>query len=89
MHLGAREPGLPKHELLKLMRIQRQSLHKYNAHHERVKHLQDIKRRQQLADYEMEYDRLRAATVQSGPLHRAAVQRLQDLKRMLPQNATV
>ena len=89
MKFGAREPGLQKHELQRIMRIQRQSVQKYNAHHERVKHLQEIKRRQQLQDYETEYDNLRAATVHSGPLHRAAVQRLQDLKRLLPQNATV
>ena len=80
---GAREPGLPKHELLKLIRIQRQSVKKYNAQQEHVKHLADIKRRQMLQNYEQEYDNLRAATVQSGPLHRAAVERLADLKRYL------
>ena len=77
---GAREPGLPKHELLKLMRIQRQSVRKYNAQQETVKHLAEIRRRQMVQDYETEYDNLRAATVQTGPLHRAAVERLAELK---------
>ena len=48
-----------------------------------MKHLADIKRKQMLQNYETEYDNLRAATVQSGPLHRAAVERLADLKRYL------
>ena len=81
--IGAREPGLSKHELLKLMRIQRQSLRKYNAQQETVKHLAEIKRRQKVQDYETEYDNLRAATVHSGPLHRAAIERLADLKRYI------
>ena len=34
-------------------------------------------------NYETEYDNLRAATVQSGPLHKEAVQRLADLKTYL------
>ena len=80
---GAREPGLSKHELLKLMRIQRQSVKKYNAQQETVKHLAEIKRRQKVQDYETEYDNLRAATVHSGPLHRAAIERLADLKRYI------
>ena len=80
---GAREPGLPKHELLKLMRIQRQSVHKYNAQQETVKHLAEIRRRQMVQDYETEYDNLRAATVHSGPLHRAAIERLAELKRYI------
>ena len=80
---GAREPGLPKHELLKLMRIQRQSVKKYNAQQETVKHLAEIKRRQKVQDYETEYDNLRAATVHSGPLHRAAIERLAELKRYI------
>ena len=46
--IGAREPGLPKHELLKLARIQRQSVKKWNAQQETVKHLADMRRRQQL-----------------------------------------
>ena len=78
--IGAREPGLPKHELLKLMRIQRQSVKKYHAQQETVKHLAEIKRRQKVQDYETEYDNLRAATVHSGPLHRAAIARLAELK---------
>ena len=80
---GAREPGLSKHELLKLMRIQRESVKKYNAQQETVKHLAEIKRRQKVQDYETEYDNLRAATVHSGPLHRAAIERLADLKRYI------
>ena len=81
--IGAREPGLPKHELLKLIRIQRQSVQKYNAQQETVKHLAEIRRRQMVTNYETEYENLRAATVQSGPLHAAAVQRLADLKTYL------
>ena len=81
-NIGAREPYLRKHEIERLMRIQRQSLKTYNAQQERVKHLEDIKKRQRMQDYETEYDRLRGATVKSGPLHRAAVQRLNELKKM-------
>ena len=81
--IGAREPGLSKHELLKLMRIQRQSVKKYHAQQETVKHLAEIKRRQKVQDYETEYDNLRAATVHSGPLHRAAIERLADLKKYI------
>ena len=81
--IGAREPGLPKHELLKLIRIQRQSVKKYHAQQETVKHLAEIKRRQKVQDYETEYDNLRAATVHSGPLHRAAIERLADLKKYI------
>ena len=80
---GAREPGFPKHELLKLMRIQRQSVRKYNAQQETVKHLAEIRRRQMVQDYETEYDNLRAATVHSGPLRQAALERLADLKRYI------
>lgn len=82
MRIGAREPYLHKHEIERLMRIQRQSLKTYNAQNERVKHLEDIKKRQRMYDYEIEYDRLRAATVKTGPLHRAAVQRLSELQKM-------
>ena len=81
--IGARDPGLSKHELLKLMRIQRQSVKKHNAQQETVKHLAEIKRRQKVQDYETEYDNLRAATVHSGPLHRAAIERLAELKRYI------
>ena len=80
---GAREPGLRKHELLRLIRIQRQSVKKYNAQQETVKHLQEIRRRQMVQDYETEYDNLRAVTVHSGPLHRAAIERLAELKRYI------
>ena len=82
-NIGAREPGLPKHELLKLMRIQHQSVRKYNAHQETVKHLQDIRRRQMVQDYETEYDNLRAANIHSGPLRRAALDRLAELKKYI------
>ena len=81
--IGARDPGLSKHELLKLMRIQRQSVKKHNAQQETVKHLAEIKRRQKVQDYETEYDNLRAATVHSGPLHHAAIERLAELKRYI------
>ena len=83
LSIGAREPGLPYHELLKLIRIQRQSVKKYHAQQETVKHLAEIKRRQKVQDYETEYDNLRAATVHSGPLHRAAIERLADLKKYI------
>ena len=89
MRIGAREPYLRKHEIERLMRIQRQSLKKYNAQNERVKHLEDIKKRQRMYDYETEYDRLRAATVKSGPLHRAAVQRLDELQKMFAPKTEV
>ena len=89
MRIGAREPYLHKHEIERLMRIQRQSLKTYNAQNERVKHLEDIKKRQRMYDYEIEYDRLRAATVKSGPLHRAAVQRLSELQKMFAPKTEV
>ena len=82
MRFGAREP-LDKHELLRLARMQRQNVKKYNAHGETVKHMAEIRRRQQMQDFETEYDNLRGATVHSGPLHRAAVQRLAELKSLL------
>jgi hypothetical protein len=82
MRFGAREP-LDKYELLRLARIQRQSVRKYNAHQETVKHMAEIRRRQKVQDFETEYDNLRGATVHSGPLHRAAVQRLAELKTVL------
>ena len=81
--IGAREPGLPKHELLRLVRIQRQSVKKYNAQQETVRHLAEIRRRQMVQDYETEYYHLRTATVHRGRLHVAAVQRLADLKKYL------
>ena len=77
---AAFRPSLNKHEMERLARIQRQSVHKYNAQQERVKHLQEIRRRQRMQDYETEYDNLRAATVH-GALGRAAVPRLAELKR--------
>ena len=89
MRIGAREPYLHKHEIERLMRIQRQSLKTYNAQNERVKHLEDIKKRQRMYDYEIEYDRLRAATVKTGPLHRAAVQRLGELQKMFAPKTEV
>ena len=56
---------------------------KYNAQQETVKHLAEIKRRQKVQDYETEYDNLRSATVHSGPLHRAAIERLAEVKRYI------
>ena len=80
MHFGAREP-LNKHEMERIARIQRQSLQRYKEHGERVKHLADIRRRQLMQNYETEYDNLRAAS--TGPLHRAALQRLAELKTIV------
>jgi hypothetical protein len=85
-NIGAR-PSLNKHEMERLARIQRQSVQKYGAQQERVKHMQEIRRRQRVQDYESEYDNLRAATVHSGPLHVAAVQRLAELKIFLGKDS--
>jgi len=82
MRFGAREP-LDKRELERLARLARQNVRKYNAHQETVKHMAEIRRRQQVQDFETEYDNLRGATVHSGPLHRAAVQRLAELKALI------
>ena len=79
---AAFRPSLNKHEMERLARIQRQSVQKHHAQRETVMHMQEIRRRQRVQDYETEYDNLRAATVQ-GPLGRAAVQRLAELKRYL------
>ena len=78
MKLGL-SPSLNQHEMQRLARIQRQSMQKHHAQQETVKHLQEIRRRQKIRDYETEYDNLRAASVQ-GPLHVAAVKRLAELK---------
>ena len=75
-------PSLNQHEMHRLARIQRQSMQKYHAQQETVKHLQEIRRRQKNRDYETEYDNLRAASVQ-GPLHIAAVKRLAELKSFI------
>ena len=83
MYHPALQLRYPKHELLRLIRIQRQSVKKYNAQQETVRHLQEIRRRQMVQDNETEYDNLRAATVHSGPLHRAAIERLAELKRYI------
>ena len=72
---AAFRPSLNKHEMERLARIQRQAVQKHNG-------MQEIRRRQRVQDYETEYDNLRAATVQ-GPLGRAAVQRLAELKRYI------
>ena len=69
-------PSLSKHEMQRLARIQRQSVPKHHAQQETVKHMQEIRRRQRVKDYETEYDNLRAASMHSGPLHVAAVRRL-------------
>ena len=76
-------PSLSKAEMERLARIQRQSVQKHHAQQETVRHLAEIRRRQRVADYETEYDTLRAASIQSGPLHVAAVQRLAELKRYI------
>ena len=80
--IGAR-PSLNKHEMERLARIARQNLEKTRAHGERVAHMAEIKRRQMIRDYEAELDSLRAASIQSGPLHRAAIQRMADLKQFI------
>ena len=80
--IGAR-PALNKHEMQRLARIARQNLAKSKAHGERVAHMAEIRRRQMIRDYEAEYDSLRAASIHSGPLHRAAIQRMADLKQLL------
>lgn len=80
---AAFRPSLDKYEMERIARITRQSLKKYHTHHETVKHLQEIKRRQQVANYEIEYNNLRAASIQSGPLHVAAIRRLAELKRFI------
>ena len=79
---AAFRPSLNKHEMERIARIQRQSVQKHHAQRETVMHMQEIRRRQRVQDYETEYDNLRAATVQ-GPLGRAAVQRLAELKKFL------
>ena len=79
---GAR-PSLNKHEMERLARISKQNLEKYRAHGERVAHMAEIRRRQMIRDYESEYDMLRAASFHSGPLHRAALQRMADLKQFI------
>ena len=79
---AAFRPSLNKHEMERLARIHRQAVQKHNAQQETVKHMAEIRRRQRVQDYETEYDNLRAATVQ-GPLGRAAVQRLVELKRYI------
>ena len=80
--IGAR-PSLNKHEMERLARITRQNLDKSRAHGERVNHMAEIRRRQKIRDYEAEYDSLRAASFHSGPLHKAAIQRMADLKQFL------
>ena len=80
--IGAR-PSLNKHEMERLARIARQNLEKTRAHGERVAHMAEIKRRQMIRDYQTEYDTLRAASIQTGPLHRAALQRMADLKQFI------
>ena len=75
-------PSLNKHEMERMARIHRQSVQKHHAQRETVMHMQEIRRRQRMQDYETEYDNLRAATVH-GPLGRAAIQRLAELKRYI------
>ena len=80
---AAFRPSLNKHGMERLARITRQNIKKHHTHHETVKHLQEIRRRQQVATYEIEYNNLRAASIQSGPLHVAAIRRLAELKRYI------
>ena len=80
--IGAR-PSLNKQEMERLARISRQNLDKSKAHGERVAHMAEIRRRQMIRDYETEYASLRAASIHSGPLHRAAIARMADLKAFL------
>ena len=75
-------PSLNQHEMERLARIHRQNVQKHHAQQETAKHLQDIRRSQKIRDYEIEYNNLRAASVQ-GPLHVAAVKRLVELKSLL------
>ena len=80
---AAFRPSLDKYEMERIARITRQNLRKYQTHHETVKHLQEIRRRQQVANYQIEYNNLRAASIQSGPLHAAAIRRMAELKRYI------
>ena len=80
--IGARA-SINKPEMERLARISRQNLDKSKAHGERVAHMAEIKRRQMIRDFEAEYDSLRAASIHSGPLHRAAVNRMAELKQFL------
>ena len=43
---AAFRPSLNKHEMERLARIHRQAVQKHHAHHETVRHMQDIRRRQ-------------------------------------------
>ena len=79
---AAFRPSLKKQEMERMARIQRQSVQKHHAQRETVRRLQEIRRRQRMQDYETEYDNLRTATVH-GPLGRAAIQRLAELKRYI------
>ena len=79
---AAFRPSLNKHEMERIARIQRQSVQKHHAQRETVMHMQEIRRRQRVQDYITEYEHLRAAPGQ-GPLGRAAVQRLAELKKYI------
>ena len=46
-------PSLDKHEMERLARITRKNLRKTHAHNETVRHLQEIRRRQLVANYEI------------------------------------
>ena len=80
--IGAR-PSLNKQEMERLARITRQNLDKSKAHGERVVRMAELRRRQMISDYDSEYAQLRAASIHSGPLHRAAIARMADLKQFI------
>jgi hypothetical protein len=80
--IGTR-PSLNKHEMERLARISRQNLDKSKAQGERVAHMAEIRRRQMIRDYEAEYASLRGASIHSGPLSRAAIARMADLKALI------
>jgi hypothetical protein len=77
--IGA-QPSLNKEEMLRLARISRQNFDKSRAQGERVARMAELRRQQMVRDFESEYDQLRAASFHAGPLHRAALTRIADLK---------
>jgi hypothetical protein len=77
--IGA-QPSLNKEEMVRMARISRQNFDKSRAQGERVARMAELRRQQMIRDYESEYDQLRAASFHSGPLHRAALARMAELK---------
>ena len=80
--IGAR-PSLNKEEMLRLARISRQNFDKSKAQGERVARMAELRRQQMVRDFEAEYDQLRAASFHSGPLHKAALARMAELKAFI------